>query len=167
MRIDARADSRAAQREFAQVLRRRPQTRDAVLHLTGITAEFLSQPDGRRVLQMGAPNFQHVVKFLRLVFQRLLQFRQRRNQRMLDSIQRRHMHRRGNDIVAGLPLIDVVVRMDQFFAALAAEQFNRPIGNDLVRIHIGRSAGTGLKNIQDKLAVPLAVCHFLGGPFDG
>ena len=54
------------------------QPRDAVLDLAGVTAEFLAQPDGRGVLQMGAANFKHVVKFLRLGRQSLLQFRQGR-----------------------------------------------------------------------------------------
>ncbi len=77
------------------------------------------------------------------------------------------MHRGGYDVVAGLALIDVVIGMDQFFAALATEQFNGAIGDDLVGIHVGRSAGAGLENIQDKFAVPFSVRHFLGGLDDG
>ena len=77
------------------------------------------------------------------------------------------MHGGGYDVIAGLALINVVIGMDQFFAALAAEQFNGAIGDDLVGIHIRRGAGAGLENIQDKFAVPFSIGHLLGRLDDG
>ena len=167
MGVDARADGGAAQRQFAQVLLRGAQPRQAMLDLAGVAAEFLAEPDGRGVLQMGAANFEHVVKFLRLALQRLLQSGQRRDQPPFHRLQRGQMDGRGNDVVARLPAVDVVVGMNQFFAAFAAEQLDGPVGDHLIGVHVGRGAGAGLKNVQHKFPVPLSLRHLLGGLGDG
>ncbi len=99
--------------------------------------------------------------------QRRLQFRQRRNERALDAFQRGQVDGGGNDVVARLAAVDVIVGMDQFFAALAAEQFDGAIGDDLVGVHVGRGAGAGLENIEHKFRVPFAVGDFLRGLDDG
>ncbi len=165
--VDARAHRRAAQGQFAQMLFSRPEPLQSVPDLAGVTAEFLSQADGRGVLQVRAPDFEHVVEFRRLLLQRARQFGQGRDQRPLDPFQRRQVNGRRNGVVAGLAAVDVVVGMDQFAAALAAEQFAGPVGDDLVGVHIGRGARAGLENIQHELPVPLAVNDFLRGLGDG
>ena len=82
---------------------------------------------------------------------------------MHDGIQRGEMDGGGDDVVAGLAAIDVVVGMNRFVAAFAAEHFDGAIGDDLVGVHVGRGAGAGLENIHDELVVPLAVNDFLRG----
>jgi len=42
-------------------------------HRPGISAKLLPQPHGHRILQVGSPRFDHVVKFLRFALQRLSQ----------------------------------------------------------------------------------------------
>ena len=53
------------------------------------------------------------------------------------------------------------------FAELSAQQLGGTVGNDLVAVHVEADAGAGLKNIDDKVVVPLALLHFLGGFDDG
>ncbi len=70
---------------------------------------------------------------------------------------RRDMHRRRKDIVRGLPLVDVVVRMHQtLLAAAAAENFRRTVGEHLVHVHVGLGAGAGLPDHQGKFVVMLS-----------
>ena len=107
------------------------------------------------------------VKSLRLRDQRRVQFVQRGNELMHDGIQRRQMNGRGNDVVARLAAIDVVVRMNRFVAAFAAEDLAGAVGDHLVRVHVGGGAGTGLENIHHKLMVPFAVDDLLRGLLDG
>jgi hypothetical protein len=52
-------------------------------------------------------------------------------------------------------------------AALAAEDFVRPAGDDLVRVHVSRGAGAGLEDIDGKLGVELASDDFVGSLDDG
>ncbi len=89
------------------------------------------------------------------------------NERAFDPFEGGQVDGGGNGVVAGLAAVDVVVGMDEFAAALAAEQFDGAIGDDLVGVHVGRGAGAGLENIQDEFAVPFAVDHLLGGLDDG
>src|SRR5262249_55401746 len=70
-------------------------------------------------------------------------------------------------IIAGLSAIDVVVGMDRWIAASAAEQFGGAVGDDLVGVHVGGRSGARLKDIDDKLVVPPALDDFLGGLLDG
>ena len=57
-----------------------------------------------------------------------------------DAVGGGNLYRRRDDIVGRLAAVDVVVGMNHSGADLAAENLRRPIGNDLVRVHIrGRS----------------------------
>src|SRR5690348_7894299 len=62
-----------------------------------------------------------------------------------------------NHVVAGLTEIHVVVRMDQLAPSCPTQQFRRAIRNHLVRIHVRRGAGAGLKNIDGKFGVQFSV----------
>ncbi len=57
--------------------------------------------------------------------------------------------------------------MDTVLAQPAAQDLGGPVGDDLVDIHIVAGAGAGLEGIHDKLVVPFAFDHFLGGLADG
>ena len=46
--------------------------------------------------------------------------------------------------------------------AVAAEQLDRPVGDHLVGVHVARRARAGLKHVDRKLVVELAVGHFAG-----
>ena len=58
----------------------------------------------------------------------------------------------------------MVVGMDGLLAAqLAAEGFDRPVGDHLVDVHVGLGAGAGLPDPQGELAIELALGHPIGG----
>jgi hypothetical protein len=56
--------------------------------------------------------------------------------------------------------------MNALAAALLPHQLERAVGDYFVGVHVGRSAGAGLKNIHDEFLVVLAVHDFLRGPMD-
>src|SRR5258708_33713022 len=72
--VDAGADGSAAEGQFAEIAFNVPKTVDAVLDLAGVTAEFLPEPDGRGVLQMGPADLEDVAEGLGLVAQRGVEF---------------------------------------------------------------------------------------------
>ena len=53
------------------------------------------------------------------------------------------------------------------FSKLAAENLIGAIGDDLVGIHVEADAGAGLKHVDQKFLIPLAVDDFLRGLRDG
>ena len=77
------------------------------------------------------------------------------------------MHHGRKRVVRRLAVIHVVVGMNRLLRAdHAAGELDRPVGDHLVRVHVGLCARAGLKHDQRKLVVPAAVDHFLRGPHD-
>ena len=61
----------------------------------------------------------------------------------------------------------MVVRVHLLRADGAAEDLDRPVGEHLVDVHVGRGGRAGLEDVERELAVELAVDHFLGRLPDG
>ena len=62
----------------------------------------------------------------------------------------------------------MVVGVDNAVIALdAAQQFNGPVGNDLVGVHIGRRARAALDGVHNELVVELAADDLVTGGDDG
>src|SRR5579884_2830791 len=80
---------------------------------------------------------------------------------MLYADKSREMDRGGNDIVGRLSEVHVVIGMNLAGAASTTEQFARTVGNDLVGVHVGRGARTGLENIEHEMIIQLAIDDFL------
>ena len=64
-----------------------------------------------------------------------------------------HMHDGGEGVIAGLAAIDVVVGMHALAADLPAQQLDRPIGDHLIRVHVGLRTRTGLPDHQREVVV--------------
>jgi len=128
-----------------------------VFDLARVTAEFLAEADGRGVLQVRATDLQDVAEGLGFGEQCRVKLVQRGDELMDDGVESRKMNSGGDDVVAGLAAVDVVVGMNGFIAALAAEEFDGAIGDDLIRVHVRGGAGAGLENIHDELVGP--TCH--------
>src|SRR5689334_3226582 len=109
MRVDASADGGATERQFAEICFQLLKTLNTVLNLAGVTAELLTQPNRRGVLQMRAADFEDAVECLGLRLQRGMQLVQRRDEFVRDGVQRGEMNGGGNHVVAGLAAVDVVV----------------------------------------------------------
>ena len=157
-------DRGAALRQRIELLERKPQAREPVLHLCGVTGEFLAERERRRVLQMRAADLDDVREFLRLLLQRVLQVRERRQQPMHDRVGRRDVHRRREAIVRRLAQVDMIVRMHRLLCAeRAAQELVRTVRDHLVDVHVGLGAGAGLPDDQREVVVELAVDHLLSG----
>ena len=47
-----------------------------------------------------------------------------------------------------------------------AEEFERPVGDHFVGVHVGRRAGAALHHVDDELLLEFAGAQFLAGPDD-
>ncbi len=76
----------------------------------------------------------------------------------------RNMHGSGEGIIRGLGHIDMVIRMNRFFAPhFTPSHFNSPIGNHFIGIHIGLGAASRLPNSQGKMGIQFTFNDFIGG----
>ena len=93
---------------------------------------------------------------------RRLQMHQCGNEPLRDFPRGRDVHRGREAIVRRLAHVDVIVGMDRRFCSeLAAEPLVGAVGDHLVHVHVGLSAGSGLPHHQRELIVELAVDDFL------
>ncbi len=169
MGVDAAAHRRAADRQFQHRRQRHPRPAKRTLQLPRQAAELLAERQRRGVDQVRATDLQHVLPRRRLLAQRPRALPQRRQQLLLDRQGDGEVDRRGKDVVGALPHVDVIVGMDRLGRgeAIAAGQFDRPIRNHLVDVHVRRGAGAGLKDIDRELIVKAAVGDFPGGGNQG
>ena len=112
-----KSDRSTAQRQFFDRPQGAQDARLATLDLAGVTGKLLPQPDRRRVHEVRAANLDDLPKLPRLVAQGLLQLLEGGDQVILQRFRRRNVDRRRNHVVAGLPHVDVVVRMHRPFGA--------------------------------------------------
>ncbi len=89
-----------------------------------------------------------------------------RDQLLLDRQRGRELDRGRDDIVRGLAQVDVIVWVHELRAALSTQDLGGAVGDDLVRVGVGRSAGPRLVDVDRELVVELAVDHLLRGSGD-
>src|SRR5579862_261453 len=167
MAVEAGADRGAAKREFLDggdgVCRARP----GKFNLPRVAAEFLPQANGGGVHEVRAAYLDHVPEFCRFAVEGAFQFIQRRDELALDRFAHRDVDGAGDDVVARLPVVDVVVRMDGILRADGrAGKLRTPVRDDLVRVHVGAGAGAGLEDIDGEMRVERPVDDFLRGARD-
>ena len=74
------------------------------------------------------------------------------------------MHGRREGVVGGLATIDVVVGVDGLLRpAFATGQLNRTVADDLVGVHVGLGARTGLEDHQRELVIEFSGDDLVGG----
>ena len=73
------------------------------------------------------------------------------------------MHGGGKGVVGGLAHIDVIIGMQHLFAG----DLITAVGNDLIGVHVGLSARTGLPHHQRKMIHQLALNHLIARGADG
>ncbi|MCY1283300.1 hypothetical protein D9M70_321760 [compost metagenome] len=167
-RVQPGADCGAALRHRHGAQHGLLQPRLRIGDLRHVARELLAQRQRHRVLQVRAPDLDDIGEGFDLARKGLLQLLQRRQQLLLDRARRGNVHRGREAVVARLAGIDVVVRMHRLLAAdLAAEQLDRAVGDDLVEVHVGLRARSGLPDRQRKLLRPAAFDHFRGRLLDG
>ncbi|MNQ75696.1 hypothetical protein D3C85_905000 [compost metagenome] len=139
-----------------------------LLELGDPAGELLAQGEGGGVLQVGAANLDDVIEGGGLAGERALERDQGRQQLARDGGDGRQVHGAGEDVVARLALVHLVVGVHQpRLPARAAEQLAGAVRQHLVEVHVGLGAGAGLPDHQRKLGVVLATQHLVGGGHDG
>src|SRR5690606_33527997 len=168
MGVDAGAHGGAPQGQLAQGLQDILQTADGMFNHGGVAAELLAQADGRGVHQVGAADLDDVIEGLGLFRQGVPQPPEGGQQVVGQAFQGGDVHGRGDDVVAGLAHVDVVVGMNGAPGAQgAAQNLVGPVGDDLVGVHVGGRAGPGLENVQGEVVVQAPVDDLLAGLDDG
>ena len=165
--VDAGADGGAPHVEAAHLVLGPLEAGDVPAHRPAVGPELLPQTDGHRVLHLRAAHLEHVVKLLRLGLQGL------REPLELDlgphqQLEHRQLARRGEHIVGGLAVVDVVVGVDQgVVPLLPAQQLDGPVGDDLVGVHVQAGARAALDGVHDERLVEPARRNLIAGPHDG
>ncbi len=167
--VEAGADGGAAEGEFGEeiVVGCALKAHEGELHLAGVAGEFLTEADWGGVHEMGAADLEDVVKRRGFGVEGSMEVPERRDEALVREAQEGDVKGGGDDVVGGLAAVDVVVGVDEFFAALAAEEFGGAIGDDFVGVHVGGGAGAGLEDVDDEVVVELAGDDFVGGTADG
>ena len=157
MRVHARADGGAAERDLAETLAAVAHALDALAHLRGVAGELLAEGDGHGVHQVRPARLDDVVELLGLLLQRRGQRLEGGKQVVLDLAERREVDGRGEDVVRALAHVDVVVRVH----VVAGERRDH-----LVRVHVRARARAGLEDVDRKLVVVLALGDRVAGGGD-
>ena len=157
-RVQPRADRRSAEGEFGEVTERGPQSPEAMVQLGDITAELLPEGQGGRIHQVGPSNLDHLRHLFRLGCQGIAELLHARNRRADDAVIGGDVHRRGEGVVGTLRLVGVIVGVDRSVALAegSAGQHVRPVGDDLVHVHVGLRARACLPDHEREAVVQLA-----------
>ena len=113
---------------------------------------------------MRAADLDDPPEFVRLDVERAVQLFQRRDETVLELFRRADVNGRWDHVVARLPHVDVIVRMNRIARAdRFARQLAATVRDHLVRVRVRARAGTGLENIEREMLVELAFHHFFRG----
>ena len=86
---------------------------------------------------------------------------------MCDLLGAGNMHRGRECIIRALAHIAMIIGVDRAFRAdLTAQDLNRPIGDNFIRVHVGLRPGPGLPDHEREMRVELALNHFIRGGDD-
>jgi hypothetical protein len=136
-RVDPGTDCGAAQRQRINAVQRRLYAREVIRQHRSIARPFLPKREGRRVLHVGAADFDDAGPLSGFGRDRITQPGDCRGKPFGDMGRRRNVHRRRKGVVRGLRHVDVVIRMHRLLAAeRRAGVLAAPIGNHLVDVHV-------------------------------
>ena len=165
--VQSGADRRRADVQLAQLLRRGRDVLRAALDAGGVAAEFLSERDRHRILQMGAAGLENAGERLRLFPAGCRRGHRAGGDQRLDAQQQRQPRRGRENVVRRLAHVDVVVGVHPLIGpARFAEDFGGAVREHLVRVHVVRRAGAGLIDIDDELIAERAGQDLVGGGDD-
>ena len=162
--IQPGADRGAAEREFLQGGDRLLRAAFPKTHLLRVAAEFLAEPHRRGIHQMGAADLDDVPEFRSPSRRaRACSFSSAGMRQCLELLRGADVDGGRDDVVARLPHVDVIVRVNRLARAdRFAGQLAAAIRDDLVRVRVRARAGAGLENVEREMLVELAFDHFLG-----
>jgi hypothetical protein len=168
MGVEAGADGGAAQGQLAQMGERGVEVLEPVVELGDVARELLAQGERRRVLQVGAADLHDVAELVGLPLQRVAQALHGRTDVLADGLDGGHVHGGGEDVVGGLPQVDVVVGVDESpLAARPAQELAGPVGQHLVHVHVALGAAARLPDHERELVGVFFVPHLVRRGHDG
>ncbi|BAC17880.1 hypothetical protein [Corynebacterium efficiens YS-314] len=159
--VDAGADGGTTDGQLTQTWQGGLDALDAELDLACVAAELLAQGDRDGVHEVGAAGLDHGIPLVGLLGQGLVQHLQARDQVIDGCLGGGDVGRGGEGVIGGLAHVDIVVRVDLGAVGL------RDGGDDLVGVHVGGGAGTGLEDVDRELGIMLAGGDLLAGGDDG
>ena len=115
--VDAGADRGAAERQGVAGQQRATDALEGFVELRDPAGHDLLEGDGRRVLQMRAPDHDDLARTLRLGGKRVAQALDGRKQLALDLLDRGDVHHGREGVVRGLAVVDVVIGVDRRLGA--------------------------------------------------
>ena len=140
---------------------------DPLANLMRVAREFLTQRQWCCVLGVGPADLDDVFEFFRFRLKRSRQFVETGQQNITRLKTDAHVHRGGERVVRRLAHVAVVVGVNRGLGPHhAAQNFNRAVRDDLVRVHVRLGTGTCLPNNQREVVIEFAVDHFLRGLAD-
>jgi hypothetical protein len=166
--VETGADSGTTLSEVAQTGESGLDTQNTVLELSNVARELLAEGQGSGILQVGAADLDDLVESLLLLVHGILEALQGREELLLELENGGNVHGGGEGVVGRGGHVDVVVGVDGLLGAhVAAQHLDGAVGDDLVGVHVGLGAGTGLPDDQREVFVELAGCDLGGGLLDG
>mmetsp|Transcript_15280 Transcript_15280/g.35221 ORF Transcript_15280/g.35221 Transcript_15280/m.35221 type:complete len:210 (-) Transcript_15280:193-822(-) len=113
---------------------------------------------------MGPTNLDNVGVLLALLGERGVESLEARECDLRDHLGDRYMHGGRKGVVAGLSHVDVVVGVDGGFGSDGtAQNLDRAVRQDLVDVHVGLGARSGLEDDQGEVLVQLSVHDLVRG----
>jgi len=167
MSVQAGADGGSADGYFAEGLDAAGGACAAVAGLGGVTAELLAEADGGGVLEMGAADLDDGPELFGLAVEHGGQGVEGGDEVAVEGFGGGDVNGGGDDVVAGLAEVYVVVGVDGIAAAdFTAGELDGPVGDDFVGVHVGGGTRAGLEDVHDEVLIELAVDDFLCGGGD-
>lgn len=168
--VDAGADGGTALGEQTEVRERVLNALDAKVELGDVAGELLGKGERGGVLQVGAADLDDLLglELVDLGLESGAEGLESGQELALDLEHGGNVHDGGEGVVGGSGAVDVVVGVHGLLGAHgAAEDLNGAVGDDLVGVHVGLGAGTGLPDDEGEVVEELEVGNLLGGLLDG
>ncbi len=160
--VQARADGRPAQGQFQHSGEAGFDALNRLIELGDIPGEFLPKRQRNGVHQMGPADFDDRFKFLLFDDQRIPQLLHARDQPMGDLLDGGNVHGCRERVVGRLGHVDIVVRMHRGFRPHhPVREFDGPVGDHLVDVHVRLRAAAGLPDPQGKMVVEFTRDHLI------
>jgi hypothetical protein len=165
--VETSADSGTTLSQVAQVGKSGLDTLDVTVELGDVARELLAKSKGSGVLQVGAADLDNVLELVDLHLEGVAEGLERRQKRLLDLDNGSDVHDGGEGVIGGGGHVNVVVGVDGLLGAHGAtEDLNSTVGDNLVGVHVGLGAGTGLPDDQREVVQQLTLSDLSGGLLD-
>lgn len=165
--VQTGSDSSTALSEVAEVGDAGLNALNVAVELSNVTGEFLAKGQGSSVLQVGTTDLDDIAEVLDLLLKGVAQASQRRQEGVLELNNGGDVHGSGEGVVGRGRHVDVVVGVDGLLGTHGAtEDLNGTVRNDLVRVHVGLGAGTGLPDDKREVVQQLALRDLSGSLLD-